>query len=102
MTPESVAPFLTCADLDRALADFGLSIRDVACQRIDAESFLPEGRLVLVVTAYARDAEGRRYIDHEDRTKAATEVRRFLLTGDLCLAPNTAAPPTRTQGESNG
>ena len=80
---------LTLAHFAFALEHVGVSIFDVKDNpgpRLGREGGV-DSPLVLIVTTYAKNAEGKRYIDSETR-EAATEVRRFRLAGDLRLLPN--------------
>src|SRR3954452_14279179 len=94
----------TFTDLKERLAEVGVSINDVAGRpgqlpRIDAERRgIAESPLVLVVTSYALDAGGKRYMDTETR-EAAIEVRRFRITADWHLIPTT---PTQPEGDMHG
>lgn len=72
---------LTVAGLDTELVKHGLSTKDVSLNpapRIDQERRGRDAPLVLVVTTYARNAEGKRYIDTETG-EAATETHRIPL-----------------------
>ena len=69
----------TFASLRDEFARVGLDLSDVSLDpapRIDVDSFNDDARVVLVVTTYAKDAAGKRYMDKETKG-AATEVRRF-------------------------
>lgn len=95
----------TLAALTAALDEVGVSIGDVCAgssehaPHLDVEARgKPEARMVLVVTTYARNAAGRRYLSTNSNS-AATEVRRFVIAGDLHLIPAT---PTQPEGDTYG
>lgn len=85
-----VTEYLTVGSLDEALREVGLTIHDVRSagphgpdapgMYFDA-TISPgslESRLILVVTTYAKNENGRRYFGFESR-EPATETRRFYI-----------------------
>jgi hypothetical protein len=94
---------LTFADLTERFAEVGVNAMHITAglgelPRIDVEGRgVPTSPLVLVVTTYALDSQGKRYIDTETQS-AAKETRRFRIAGDLRLIPATTQP----EGDTNG
>ncbi len=99
-----IGGFLTRADLEERLNDVGISLRNVAAgidrfsggraggaPRIDVERGDDSGRLVLVVTVYALNEDGKRYFDTNSDNQAAVEVRRFNITSDWRFVPIASA-----------
>lgn len=79
---------LTVAGFDAELAKHGLSTGDVSMSpspRLDVVRRGRDAPLVLVVVTYARDENGKRYLDSETGA-AATEVHRIPVAS-LNLAP---------------
>jgi len=72
-------------DLRALFADVGLDIADVESCRLDVESRgQAEAALVLVVTTYAKNENGKHYFDR-GTDHPAMEVRRFYIYGDFHL-----------------
>lgn len=90
LTPQvPVSPLMTVEDFTDRLAAVGLTPGDVARGEVRLDvAHAADGPtlMVLVVTTYARNATGERYIDTYTR-EAAREVRRFFITEDLHLIP---------------
>ena len=78
--------FATLGDLKERLAEVGVDLADVTVElRLSTQSRGDlSAPLIVVVTTYAKNAEGKRYFDLETR-EAATEVRRFFVTSDWRL-----------------
>lgn len=78
---------LTYDDIVAALAEVGISCSRVQLDgmRLSTAGIGPGHDAVLVVTMFAENAEGKKYVDPDTR-EVATETKRFYLYGDLHLS----------------
>lgn len=79
-------------ELKAKLADVGIDTGDVASMRFDVvRRGDPTSPMVLVVVVFAKDENGKRYIDRTPddgaAPRAATEVRRLYLSSIGFFAP---------------